>query len=323
MGGITPNCELVRETAESLHMETIENNTVKLVSHFQRGGWVSQWDGQKFVKIASAAENTLHDDGDDSKEVVLPEGFKGAVGEFHGVSSLSYQSSVTLVGFTGEELDAPSPVQGWNNVGVGFRAERCELIKSFGDYLKALANNSFVAIPEKGETHPVSGNRLVELPFDWGDQAANHYAIISPKGEILSEVSGCGDQAPYPLKADGTKDWELSSSFEDANREQHERNERNNAAFKLGWSDEWADVAHHLRSSYRISQNPLKGLRKKFPGTWKYIAEGNLQEDSQVGEVRFTALPQKENETATAPDGYSSFWGNVWGRWQVSYIPNK
>ncbi len=293
-------------------MKTIENNTVKLVSHFQRGGWVSQWDGQKFVKVASAAENTWYDDGDDSKEVALPEGFKGAVGEFHGVSS-----SVALVGFTDEELNAPSPVQGWDNVGVGFRAERCELIRNLGDYLKAIANNSFVAIPEKGDVHTVSGNRLVELPFDWGDQAANHYAIISPKGEILSEVSGCGDQAPYPLKADMTKDWEFSSLFEDMNR----KNERNNAAFKAGWSDKWQEVANHLRSCYKMGQNPLPTLRKKYTGKWVYHQAGTLPEDSEVGEVRFTELPQRENETATAPDGHSSFWGNVWNRWQVSYIP--
>ena len=290
------------------------------MSSFRRGGWVSRWNGQQFIKIAIADENTWYDDGDDSKEVVLPEGFKGAVGEFHGVSSLSNQSSVTLVGFTDEELNTPSPVQGWDNAGIGFRAERCELIKSFGDYLKALANNSFVTIPEKGETHPISGNRLVELPFDWGDQEANHYAVISPKGEILTEVIGCGDKAPYPLKVDGTKDWELSSSFEDANREQHERNERNNAAFKLGWLHEWANVANHIRSSYQAGQNPLKGLRKKYPGTWKYLAKGSIQQDSTVGEIRFTALSQLENDEVS--EGFG-FWSNVWDNWQVSYIPAK
>lgn len=303
-------------------MKTIENNTVKLVSHFQRGGWVSQWDGQKFVNFARATENTWHDDGDDSKEVVLPEGFKGAVGEFHGVSSLSYQSSVTLIGFTDEELSAPASVQGWNNVGVGFRAERCKLIKSFGDYLKALASNSFVAIPEKGEVHPVSGNRVVELPFDWGDQAARHYAVISPKGEILYEESGCADNAPDPVK--GGKDWEFTSDRGEWEREQHEQNERNNTAFKAGWSDQWSAVADHIRSSYRIGQNPLRGLRQKFPGKWLYLAEGWKQEDGVTGEIRFTELPQRSNEITIAPNhDYPDFWANVWNRWQVSYIPAK
>ncbi len=303
-------------------MNAIENNTVKLASHFQRGGWVSRWDGQKFVKIAHAAENTWHDDGDDSKVVVLPEGFKGAVGEFHGVSSLSYQSSVTLIGFNDEELNTPSPVQGWDNVGVGFRAERCELIRNLGDYLKALANNSFVPIPEEGYVHPVSGNRLVELPFDWGDQAANHYAVISPKGEILYERSGCADNAPDPIK--GEDDWEFTSFRCDQEHEQHECNERNNAALKAGWSERWQEVANHIRSCYRVGQNPLPTLRKKYPGVWKYLAQGSDQPDSIVGEIRFTQLPQNENGTAIAPKlEYVDFWGNVWNRWQVSYIPAK
>ena len=38
MGGIIPHCELVRETAESLHMKTIENNTVKL-GHNTQNAW--------------------------------------------------------------------------------------------------------------------------------------------------------------------------------------------------------------------------------------------------------------------------------------------
>ncbi len=296
--------------------------TISIDSGFQRGGSLLAWDGEKFNRIQRAAENTWVDDGDSSFSTEVADDFKGAVVRFWGITS-SYCKDVELMGFTDEELNAPTPVKGWNNVVVGFRAEKCELIKSFGDYLKALASGSLIAIPDTGKVHPVSGNRLVELPFDWGDQAANHYAVISPKGEILTEVSGCGDQAPYALKAGGTRDWEFSSSFEDANREQQERNERNNAAFKLGWSDEWANIARHIRSSYKAGQNPLKGLRRKYPGTWKYLAEGDLQQDSQVGEIRFTELCHHDNELEIAPDGFSGFWGNVWGRWQVSYIPAK
>ena len=317
-----PYCELIREIAESLHMKTISIN-----SGFQRGGSLLSWDGENFNRVQRAAENTWVDDGDSSFSTEVPDNFKGAVTRFYGISSLSYCNNAELMGFSEVELDAPSPIKGWaSSQGSCVRSSDDWKLVTMRDYLVALARNASIftveQAMEKGEKHPSgNGKVLVHLGLEAGYQAADAFAVLDKYGNILIEESGCGDGTPYPIKTEDG--WNFASDREDQMREQDEMNERNNVAFKLGWSDEWANVARHLRSSYRIRQNPLKGLRKKFPGTWKYLSQGSVQEDSVVGEIRFTELSQRENETAEGPNGYSGFWGNVWGRWQVSYIPAK
>ncbi len=316
--------ELVRETAENLQ---VHMKTISIKSGFQRGGSLLSWDGEKFNRVQRAAENTRVGDGDSSFSTQVADDFKGAVVKFWGISSLSYCNNAELLGFSEKELKAPSPVKGWaSSQGSCVRSSDDWRLDTMGDYLVALARNASILTVqqaiEKGEKHPSgNGKVLVHLGLEAGDQAADAFAILDKDGNILTEESGCGDSTPYPVKT--AEGWNFSSDREDQEKEQQEMNDRNNAAFKLGWSDEWVDVANHLRSSYRIGQNPLPTLRKKYAGKWVYHQAGKLPEDSEVGEVRFTALPQKENEATTAPDGYSSFWGNVWGRWQVSYIPAK
>jgi hypothetical protein len=276
---------------------------IQLNSGFQSGGWVSRWDGKEFKSVARAAENTYHDDGDSSKEVIVEDGFKGAIGEFHGVSSHSYQSSVRLVGFSEEELSAPTTV-GWDNVGYGLHAEECKRLKDFGDYLRALANNSLVLIPEDGRIHPISGNRLVKLPYEWGCQFASHYAVISPKGEIIREESGCGDHAPSPIE--GKMDWEFTSTV----IEVMENQARFDRALDRGLSSEWLPVLRHLRASYSVPINPLKGLRKKYPGTWTYYSVGKCSQEITEGDVIFDKNDVRD-------------WEVEGSGWRVIYSPTK
>ncbi len=299
MGGINPYCELVRETVESPHCMRIQLN-----SGFQRGGWVSLWDGLKFVPIDRASENTHHDDGDDSKVVIVDDGFKGAIGEFHGVSAHSYQSSVRLIGFTEQELSAPTPEQGWSMDGSGLFAEKCERIKNFGDWLAAIANDSLVPIPNGGSIHPVSGNRVVELPYEWGNQAANHYAVISPEGKIIREECGCGDNAPIALN--WPMDWEFTSKSLETQKE----HDRFNRALDNGMSDEWLPILRYLKASYMVPINPLKGLRKKYHGTWTYYEVGQWPRDIADGDVIFN-----ENDPQD--------WEAMGSGWRVIYSPTK
>jgi hypothetical protein len=176
---------------------------------------------------------------------------------------------------------------------------------------------------QRGDKHPSgNGKILVHLGLEAGDQPADAWAVIDKDGNILVEESGCGEGTPRPFET--LEGWNFSSDLGVQMREQSELNARNKEAFRIGWSTEWANVANHIRSCYLLGQNPLKGLRRKFPGTWKYLVEGNVQADSAVGEIRFTELSQAENEITEAPNyDYPDFWANVWNRWQVSYIPAK
>jgi hypothetical protein len=277
---------------------------IQLNSGFRRGAWVSQWDGKDFVMIARASENTYHDDGDSSKEVVVDDGFKGAVVEFHGVSTVTYVNSIRLVGFSEEELNGPSPEVGWHLVTSGQSAKKCERVKNFGDWLVAAADSSFIPVPTNGNIHRVSRNRLVELPYEWGNQAASHYVMISPEGEIIREECGCGDNTPIVLN--WSMDWEFTSKSLETQKE----HDRFNCALDSGSSQEWLPILRYLRASYSVPINPLKGLRKKYPGTWTYYELGQWPRDIADGDVIFN-----ENDPQD--------WEAMGSGWRVIYSPTK
>lgn len=272
--------------------------------------WVSQWNGTSFVEYARAGENTWVGDGDSSQVVELPCGFKGAVGEFHGVTSVSYQNSVKLLGFSEEELSQATPKKGWDLQASGMNAEMCVPVLTFGEYLKALAHNGFISIPIAGVVHPCSGNLLATLPFAAGDQAARHYVVISPAGIVLREARGCGDRTPYILPESTTMDWTFSDAETDNQAAAYEAEERLRDAIKEGGAAQWVKVTTHLRAAYREGVNPLPTLRKKYPGTWMYYAPGSAPGwEAAEGEVRFSQY--------SFLNGYTE----AFSGWQVSYIP--
>lgn len=187
--------------------------------------------------------------------------------------------SIVSRNYTQEELDSPSTVHGWYKVVINPHARKCNRIKTLSDYLCSIEDNSFIPIPDNGEVHPKSGNRLVRIPFHWGDQAANHYAIISPKGEIVMEVRGCGGYAPYPLNPLETEDWEFSSHDTDSINAMHEYEEEFYAMEMSQFgANERADadktgILRRLLRHYRSQQNPLRSLRREKGGTWTFHRE--------------------------------------------------
>ena len=309
-----------------MNTNIITENAVSLSNGFQRGQWVkflAQTAEGKWEKVnsRSTGECTWTDDESVQGMEVKLEG-KGIVGGYYGVSAHTHQPySNGFFGFTAEELSGPTPEKGYTVEQHGAHAHDWGEVKTLGEYLTArfLLENFNPWSSMKDGVH--------SMPYSWGDQAAESYALVI-NHELVGAVTGCGDNTPYLTESNekclAERKLFTSSSREDIAREQHESNERNNSAYKAGWSEQWADAANHIRSCYRIGQNPLKGLRKKFPGKWKYLADGNLQSDSVDGEIRFTELPQSANETTNCPNqDYPDFWWNVWGRWQVSYIPAK
>jgi len=253
---------------------------------------------------------------------------KGIVGGHYGVSAHTSQNySKGFFGFTAEELAGPAPEKGYTVENHGAHAHDWEVVETLGQYLMAqFLNGSFVS-------WSAMADGVHEMPYCWGCQAAASFALVI-NHELVDSVTGCGDQTPRLVetreKCLGEKKLFTSSHREDQAREQQEENDRSNAALKAGWSQEWAEVAIHIRSSYRVSavkrkgQNPLPALRRTYPGTWTYIPAGEPDTDCKVEEVRFTELAQDKNAELVAPQlGYVDFWGNVWARWQVSYIPAK
>ncbi|MEI6346274.1 MAG: hypothetical protein WCO79_03535 [bacterium] len=325
--GFILHCELVRETAENLHMKTniIATNTVSLSNGFQCGQWVkflTHPDGGKWevATSKSTGECTWTDDESVVGMEVTLEG-KGLVGGFHGVSAHTSQTTIAgFFGFTYEELAGPTPGKGYMCEMHGAHAEDWTPVETLADYLVArFGNNSFSPWSSKKDG-------VHKMPYAWGDQPADSYALVI-NHELVDSVTGCGDNTPHLTESEekclAERKLFTSSPRGDIEREQQECNERNNAALKLGWSEQWREVANHIRSSFRLGQNPLPTLRKKFCGKWTYYQAGNALENSVISEVRFTELLQSENELEECPEGYSGFWGNVWGRWQVSYVPAK
>lgn len=175
---------------------------ISIRSGFRRGGSLMKWDGNKFQVIARAGENTYHGDGDSSFSWNAPEGFKGAVVRFWGVSSMSTNNSCELLGFSEDELGAPSPVRGWAvEHGPGAHAVQAVPLTDRGAWLAALARGQRLITTEElvGRVHQRTGDRLVELPYQWGDRAAAHFVVLSEEGEVLLEDKGVGDMTPIPV----------------------------------------------------------------------------------------------------------------------------
>ena len=253
---VTPHCELVRETAESLHMK------ISIDSGFRRGGSLLQWDGEKFMVVQRTEACTWHDDEDTSFSTEVADDFKGAVVRFWDQSNGAH-----LLGFTEEELNGPSPIKGW--VTYSDYAKESIFLKTFGDWLTAIARNASImtteSAVEKGKKHPSgNGQVLVELPYSWGDQAAEHYVVLDRDGNILAERADCGENAPWPIITD--TGWEFTSLNEENN---YWRVARNRAE-----SSRWADVADYICSAYKQEINPLLGLRKQYRGKWEYHKNG-------------------------------------------------
>jgi hypothetical protein len=232
---------------------------ISISSGFQRGGSLLAWDGQKFNRVQSAAENTWVGDGDSSFTTEVADDFKGAVVKFWGISSLSYCNSAELLGFSEEELKAPSPVKGWASCqGSCVRSTDDWRLETMNDYLVALARDASIFTVEqalqKGEKHPSgNGKVLVRLGLEAGDQAADAFAILDKDGNILTEVGGCGDRTPYPIQTEDG--WNFSSSADDDARANFESEQEFwRVAEQIGVADQYRTA---LEAEYSESNNKL------------------------------------------------------------------
>jgi len=244
---------------------------ITISSGFGRGGRALKWDGQKFNIVCQVSENTWHDDGDDTQSFRVENGGKYAVVTYR-TDGHTPVYSVRLIGWTDEELAAPSPVTGWVTETVSAHAVRSVDLETVGHWLTALAKGDQITTVADmdGKTHPVSGNKLVELDYEWGCQAAAHYIVVSPDGEIVANAGGIGDRTPEPFE--GVADWEFDSQAERDWRTERVEQAAIDAALAKGEQHDGGETARHLRYCYRNQQNPLPGLRRRFGGEWKWHA---------------------------------------------------
>ena len=137
---------------------------IYIESSFQRGGCLLRWDSYHFSTIAVARECTYAGDVDDSVTMDVLDTFRGAVVRFWGISAYNTCNTVELIGFSEAELGSPSPVKGWARCqGNVCRSTDDWQIKTFGDYLQALARGADICTLKSavsiGEKHP-SGNGM-------------------------------------------------------------------------------------------------------------------------------------------------------------------
>jgi len=244
---------------------------ITIKSGFQRGGVLLRWTGQSFETIRRASHNTWEGDGDTSFSTTLRDDFKGAIVRDH-MDGLTTIKSPELIGFSEDFLASPSPIKGWRIDTLGCSCEQPVRIEIIYDYLVALACEDEILTDEEiittGKISP-SGEIAVELPYTWGCQSAAWFAIYSPDGIYLYSVAGCGDNAPY-LILDKDGNWDHSSSAIELLEAQREAEQEWFDALDRGTLLENGGVLKHLRSSYRMKQNPLRSLRKQYGGEWKW-----------------------------------------------------
>lgn len=299
----------------------ITTDTASLSNGFQRGQWVKflthaggKWE---VASTRSTGSCTYNDDLLIEGMEVKLEG-KGIVGGYR-IEALTHLPYTTgFFGFTAEELAGPAPEKGYTCEMHGIHAQDWTAVETLEGYLLArFVNDSFTPWSSmKDGVH--------EMPYTWGCQSACSYALII-EHQLIESITDCGDNTPYLTetreKCLAERKLFTSSEREDTERERHECKQRTRTALELGWSEQWQDVANHLRSCYKMGQNPLPTLRKKFGGKWTYHQPGKIQENCVASEVRFTELSRLENEMVKCPEGFLDLWTNVWSRWQVSYVP--
>lgn len=172
---------------------------IRINSGFERGGKLLSWDGEKFAVMGSVSPCTWQGDTDDSQEWELSDEFRGAAVRWY-TDGHTRVPTAELIGFTADELASPSPVQGWGLLLVGADAARYERLNTFAQYLDALAEHGEDGILTDAAVlataRQYKNQSVAEIPYEWGCQAAQHYAIFKD-GILVEEVLGCGDNAPY------------------------------------------------------------------------------------------------------------------------------
>jgi len=118
-----------------------------------------------------------------------------------------------VLGLSAEELNAPTPVEGWDDRWGGMGYIPSPRVLTLGDLLAATAARSFMRAP-KGP------RAVIAVPFECGCQHAAKWAIVED-GHVLDEVEGVGDCTPIPDEAASLKEGRLitSSAREDEENE--------------------------------------------------------------------------------------------------------
>ena len=289
---------------------------IQINSGFQRGGTLWKWTGKEFVVERRAAECTWVGDTDSSFEMDVPEGFQGIVTRFWGVSSLSYCCNVDQwIGFSEVEMKAPIPVKGWaSKHGSMCRTTDDWRVETFADWAQVqVTGASFTddaTLIAAGRRHPVSGEILVHIGMDKGDQPADFWAVYSPGGEIVNSASGCGDSTPQPVE--GKESWEFTSQMHENHRFWQEEDDRMYVAMDRAKQD--AETAEHLRYCYRQGMNPLPTLRRKIGGTWTFA---RVLQSGPISEAEAAAGARLFFERMANPSA-----GLDYG-WTVKHVPQK
>jgi hypothetical protein len=250
---------------------------IEIKSGFERGGRLLKWDSARFEELVRGPSCTWTGDADASRSIELPDGFQGAVVRWHTDGHTPIPSAEVL-GFTAAELAGPAPVEGWGYRRIGHDAAEWLRLADYGQYLRALAEHGPAGVLADSEVlatarHFGGGLAVGELSYEWGCQAASHYAVFAG-GVFAREEKGVGDNAPY-LTDTGVIRYPSDdrAEFDSACEAVTSRLEREHG--------QW------LRESYARRQNPLPGLRKRIGGVWKFYRAGVYQPaaDTPFGEL--------------------------------------
>jgi hypothetical protein len=287
----------------------ITDGTVSLSNGFQSGQFVTfiKLEDGKWVEIKTVGtgEATYKEDVLVENLPVILEGKRGVIVSFVGDSPHHRQRTVDgFFGFTAEELDAPTPEEGWSSSDHGFNAHEWDDVHTLEEYLIArFVNENFTRWDSMADG-------VHRMPYHWGDQDADSYVLIIG-GKLIDWATGCGDQTPYLLGTDeqmiADRKLHYSSLFEDR-REESKKSDKLfwATAEKLGMAaeikrlrlegkygeaeplchevsvalilveaDERADadktgILKRLIRHYRDRKNPLASIRNEYGGKWTY-----------------------------------------------------
>jgi hypothetical protein len=181
----------------------MNTKSIHLWSKFQSSAqlWRFSDDLKSSELVARSGHWTWHDDIDSSKTVEVDSDFVGVL--YADTDHSRYP--VKWFGLSQERLEEPVSSTKWI-LDWGQSRSVWTRVDSLKKELIALTSPSSTVTTDAdwrtkpGKVSP-NGEKLVEVPYEWGHQKAVHFVVFDKDGRFMTEVKGAGDRTPQPVLA--------------------------------------------------------------------------------------------------------------------------